>query len=111
MPTTRLNPQQLTSAGVTPTFTGMDLVNGNNYLPAAGRVLLFRNAGVGSVNVTVVTPGLVDGNPVADRVVSVPNGSVPFLVSLNEAAGYRSPTSGEVEFTAAAAVDVAVLQS
>lgn len=111
MPATRLNPQQASSAGLNPAFTAADLVNGNNYLPHAGRVLLFRNAGAAAVNVTLVTPGSVDGNAVADRVVSVPNGSVPFVVSLNEATGYRSPTTGEVEFTAAAAVDVAVVQS
>lgn len=111
MPSTRLNPQQLTSSGSAAVFTAADLVNGNNYLAGAGRVLLFRNAGAGLVNVTLVTPGVVDGLAVADRVISVPNGSVPFLVSLNEASGYRDPNTGEVTLTAAAAVDVAVLQS
>lgn len=43
--------------------------------------------------------------------ISVPNGSVPFIVPLNEATAYRSPTTGEVAFTAAAAVDVAVIQA
>lgn len=111
MPTTRLNPQQLNSSGAAAVFAAADTANGNNYLPQAGRLLLFRNAGGGAVNVTFVTPGTVDGNPVADRVVSVPNASVPFLVSLREAEAYRDPGTGEVAFTVASAVDVAVLQS
>lgn len=111
MPSTRLNPQQLGSARQAATFTAMDLVNGNNYLPQAGRILVFRHAGAGPVDVTIATPGTVDGIAVPERVESVPNGSIPHYVSLNEAAAYRSPSTGEVELAAAAAMDVAVLQA
>lgn len=109
MPTTRLNPQTPGSGGAAIAFAAADLVNGNNYLPESGRCLVFRNAGAGAVNVTIVTPGTVDGLAIPERVVSVPNGSVPFVVPLGMAIDYRSPGMGEVEFTAAAAVDVAVL--
>lgn len=111
MPSTRVNPQQLGSGGAAAVFAAVDLANGSNYLPGSGRLLVFRNAGAGAVNVTLVTPGTVDGNAVADKVISVPNGSVPFYVSLGEAGGYRSPITGEVDFTAATAIDVAVLQA
>lgn len=110
MPATFLEAQEAGVAGLNPAFTAMDLVNGNSYRSASGRCLVFRNAGAGPVNVTIVTPGTSGGNVIADRVVSVPNASVPFMVSTRDEKVYRDG-SGLVTFTAAGAVDVAVVQT
>lgn len=110
MPTTRVNAQQLGPVPAAALFAAVDLVNGNNYLPQAGRILVFRNASATvPSDVSIITPGTVDGNPVGDRTFTVPVSSTVYE-ALGEAHAYRTQGTGEVEFTATAAVDVAVLQ-
>ena len=71
-----LTTQQMTSAGAAITLTaatgGGDTADISN-----GRTFLWvQNAGAGSINVTLTTPGTVDGDlTVGDRVVAVPNGA------------------------------------
>jgi hypothetical protein len=74
----RLSPQQMQASGVTPTYitsgaspllnvTDTFLVNND------GKVFLhFKKTGAGGCNVTIQTPGNVDGLAIADRVVVVP---------------------------------------
>jgi hypothetical protein len=81
MAATFIDAQQATSAGLNPNYFAADTVNGNSFIPAAGRFLLVKNAGGGAVNLTLITPGTVDGNAIADKVVSVPNASVPIVIA------------------------------
>lgn len=109
MPSTRVNAQSTSVAGVNPTYTAVDLVNGSNFLPASGRLLIFQNVGGGSVTVTFTTPAQVEGLTVQDPTVVVPAASSR-AVSLGEAVSYRNG-NGEAEFTATGAINVAVLQA
>lgn len=84
---------------------------GGDTFPNSGReALLVRNGGVGSINVTIATPGQVDGLDVSDRVVAVPASSArligpfpPRLFSVDGQAGnnasvtYSGVTSVTVE--------------
>jgi hypothetical protein len=111
MPATRLDPLRIPPAGVDPGLAPVDLVNGNAFEPSFGRILLFRNPSTTTaVNVTFPTPGTVAGLAIDDLVVPVPASGFR-VVSFGDAVPFRNPATGLVEFTAAAAVDVAVLQA
>lgn len=68
-----------------------------------GRVVLhFKKTGAGICNVTIATPGQVDGQPVADRVVPVPATTGDKLIGpfsekdYNDSAGDLRVTLSEV---------------
>lgn len=109
MATTRIDAQQVTVAGVVPAYTAADLVNGNNFVPNAGRIVLLQNAGGSSATVTFVTPAVVAGLAVADDAVVVAAGTTR-AVSIADPTAFISP-AGSIDFTSSAAVNVAVLQS
>jgi hypothetical protein len=111
MPATFLADQPANASGLNPAYTAADLVNGNSYIPAVGRFLLVKNAGGSPVNLTLVTPGVVDGNAIADKVVSVPIGSVPIVIAPSRAEAYADGATGQVTFTSAAALSVAVVSA
>lgn len=111
MAATFIADQLATSASLNPNYTAADLVNGNSYTAAAGRFLLVKNAGGSPVNLTLVTPGVIDGNAVADKVVSIPIASVPVVIALGTGYGYADPATGLVTFTSAAALSVAVVSA
>ena len=65
--------QQIATSGLNPAFVAA--AGGGDEFPNIGREFLeVINGGGGSINVTLVTTGTVDGEPIADRVVAVPNG-------------------------------------
>jgi hypothetical protein len=112
MATTRVTHQQATAAGLTPVFTACDLVNGNNYLPNADRVLLFQNAGGSPVTVAIPTPGAAPGGlAIADVTVTVPANGLQ-IVSIQPAQFAEFVDgNGQIAFTASAALNVAVIQA
>jgi hypothetical protein len=60
-------PSGLAATYFSPTTTDQFLVDND------GKIYLhFKKSGAGACNVTIVTPGSVDGLAIADRVVSVP---------------------------------------
>lgn len=69
----RINPQDVVRTGLAPTYTGSLSVS-NTYLVANnGRTFLhFKKSGAGACNVTIQTPGSVDGLAVSELVVQVP---------------------------------------
>lgn len=109
MPTTRINPQQAVVAGGTVTFAAADTTNGNNYVPSPGRLVLLQNTSGSPVTVTFVTPGTRSGLAIADDPVVVAATSIA-AVSIQDATDFQS-SAGQVDFTAAAALNVAVLQA
>jgi hypothetical protein len=107
--------QVATFAGLLATHTA-PTVDGDVVDIANGTFLSVINGGGGSINVTVVTPGLIDGDlAVADRVVAVPVGTTPKLIPLNSV-NYRQSAvpadSGRayVDYSAIASVTRAVIQ-
>lgn len=60
------------------------------------------NGGGASINVTIATPGVVDGTLLVDnRVIAVPNGAFPANSKSIDLPGrlYRNPTDGLVDLT------------
>ena len=112
MPRTVVTPQAVTSAGLGPTFEGANLVNGDGHMYLWGdkRILVVVNGSGASVNVTVQTPGSIDGTlAIPDRVVAVPAGATRYMEFENEA--YRQP-DGMVyfQFSANTTITLAVIQ-
>lgn len=71
MSLTTLAVQQIARTGLTPALAAAN--TDGSYVPNDGRMFLQVKNGSGSpINVTVETPGTVDGNAIADLVVAVP---------------------------------------
>lgn len=70
-----LSVQQIARAGIVPAYTAGDAANGHQFANNEKTFLHVKNAGVGSITVTLQTPGSVDGLAVADRTVTVANGA------------------------------------
>ena len=88
---TDLTPQQIARTGLAETYAAVDASNGNQFANDGLMFLYVKNGGVGSINVTIGTPGTVDGLAVADLVVAVANGVNkmigPFPVGIYNQAG------------------------
>jgi hypothetical protein len=106
--------QALPNSGLAPAHTA-PTVDGD--VVDVGRCFLsVINGGGASINVTVLTPGVVDGDlAVADRVVAVPVGTTPKLIPLTSP-NYRQPSSAGadagrayVDYSAIASVTRAVV--
>ena len=64
--------QEISRGGITPSYAAGSASN-TYHLPNDGRTYLhFKKTGAGACNVTIQTPGTVDSQAVADRVVQVP---------------------------------------
>lgn len=109
MARTALSVQQISRDGLTPTYTsattdGHSVVND-------GRVFIHvKNNGASPITVTVQTPGAVDGLAIADRQVTVSNGSEkmigPFLPNVYN----QSDGSIWINYSATTSVTVAALR-
>lgn len=82
MPRVSVTTQLIPFAGLLPTMTAP---TASNDVVDVGRVALHVINGGGSpITVTVVTPGVVDGDlAITDRVVTVPVGTTPTIIPLN----------------------------
>lgn len=91
-------------------------VDGDVVDVASGTFLSVINGGGGSINVTVITPGVVDGDlAVADRVVAVAVGTTPKLIPLNslqykQLSGSADVGRAYVDYSAIASVTRAVIR-
>jgi len=79
VPRTAVALQDVTRAGLAVTEAAGDNVNGNQFTNDGKTILRVRNSSGGSLNVTITTPGTVDGLAVADRVVAVGAGVTTFI--------------------------------
>lgn len=102
MATVTLAAQNVIESGLTPTRTSGLSISNTYQVANDGRVFLhFEKSGLGSCDVTVVTPGSVDGHAIADLVVTVPatTGDVligPFPPAVFNSGGMLSFTLGEI---------------
>lgn len=105
---TAITAQQVTSAGLAPAFEPAN-VDGNSYVLRQARALRVKNGSAAAVNVTLPTPGTVDGLAIADRVVAVPAGA-DMVIGLGRGDVHRQPDGTvHVDYSAVASVTVAVL--
>lgn len=83
---------------------------GDKVAAVDGTVLHVKNGSAGSVTVTLVTPGTVDGLAIADREVAVPAGEDRFI-ALSKT--YRNPSDGlaDVQWSAHEDVTFAVVRA
>lgn len=111
MPRTAITPQVVAATGLNPVTEAANVL-GNSVAQAPGRVLRVTNGSAASINVTVVTPGLVDGDLVLpDRVVAVPAAGTRYL-PMQPNGLYRQPDgSANVDYSAVTTVTVAVLDA
>lgn len=65
--------QDVTRAGLTPAFTACS-GGGDKFIPDNDVYVELVNGSGGALTATFATPGNVDGEPIADRAVSVPAG-------------------------------------
>jgi hypothetical protein len=108
MPRTKITPQPAGSGGLAPNFEAAN-VDGNSYVLRPGRALRVKNGSAAGVNVTVPTPGTVDGLAVAERVVAVAAGA-DVTIGLGRGDAYRqSDGQAHVDYDAVASVTVAVV--
>lgn len=110
MARTALAVQQVERAGLEPAFTAAN-VDGHSIANTGKEALYVVNEDVGSINVTVVAPGTVDGLAVADRVVAVPGGESRILGPYPKNV-YDQPGTEviHVDFSAVTDVTVAALR-
>lgn len=74
MARTALAVQQISRAGITPSYSAAN-ADGHSVLNSGKEFLHVKNGSGSSINVTVQTPGTVDGQAIADRVVAVGAGA------------------------------------
>lgn len=108
MARTAITAQVATPAGLAPAFEPAN-VDGNSFVLRQSRALRVKNGSGASVNVTIPTPGTVDGLAIADRVVAVAAGA-DMLIGLGRGDVYRQ-TDGSVyvDYSAVTSVTVAVI--
>jgi len=95
--------QLIPFAGLLPT---MSAPTAGNDVVDVGRVALHVvNGGGAPITVTIVTPGVVDGDlPITDRAVTVPVGTVPTIIPLSSP-NYRQ-TAASVDVTTPVGADI-----
>lgn len=110
MARTVLAAQQVSRAGLTPVFSAGNA--DGHFVPNDGRVILeVKNTSASPVNVTVQTPGTVDGNAIADLVVAVPATSGDKMIGPFPASIYnQADGSIYVDLSAATGVTVAAVR-
>lgn len=74
MARSELTVQTIVKTGLADTYAAAN-VDGNSFDNDGNTFLHVKNAGVGSITVTIQTPGTVDDLAVSDRTVTVANGA------------------------------------
>lgn len=102
-----ITPQDVSSDGVIIAGTGVsettgDAVNGHAFTNDGRVYLQARNSGASSYDVTIATPGTVDGNAVADKVVSVAAGVTKVIGPFPMSAYNQSDNTVNVDVSNAA---------
>lgn len=114
MARTTLAAQDVLSTGLAPVYSAAN-VDGHSIANSGKEILVVKNGGGTSINVTVQTAALVSGLAVADQVVSVPAGGERMIGRLstsafNRAASDTDPNTVYVDFSAITSVTVALIR-
>jgi hypothetical protein len=99
MPRVNLPHTQITRAGVAPgAEVSGDATNNHSVVNDGNVFLLARNSGAGARTVTIVTPGTVDTQAVADRVISITAAESRYIGPFPPG-DYGDPVNVDVEHT------------
>lgn len=110
MARTDLSPQDIVRTGLNPTFSAADGANQNAFYNNGQTYLHVKNGGGSSINVTIDTPGVVDGLAVSNLIVAVPNGGER-LIGPFPSNVYNQPDGRvHIDWSAVSSVTVAVLR-
>ena len=116
---TYLAPQTITAAGLQATYSaapGAGAGNGSAIDGTGDIVLHVKNGGGAPITVTVITGGTLEGEPVADKAITVTNGTEKFIgpfrpTAFNQPSGGSNPNQVLVDYSAITSVTVAALKS
>lgn len=110
MARTALAVQQVSRSGLNPTFSAAN-VDGHSVKNTGAEAVYVKNGGGAPINVTIPTPGTVDGQAIGDRVVAVPNGGERIIGPFPKNV-YDQPGTDDVhvDFSAVTSVTVAALR-
>lgn len=101
--------QVVSLTGLDPAPLATASAGGDKCATGAGVVLYVKNDHTSSWDVTIATPGTVDGLAVADRTVTVANGTIKLIPVTDR---YRNPSDGlaSISYTGVTALSVAVIR-
>lgn len=111
---TALAVQTIANTGIVPSFTAAPAAG--TELPGDGSTFLYvKNGGGAPINVTIVTGGTLDGEPVADKVVAVANAAEkmigPFRPSAyNQPEGASHAGKVTIDYSAVTSVTIAAFK-
>jgi len=110
MARTALTVQTINRSGIAPAYTAAP-VDGHSIQNSGLEFLHVKNAHTASINVTFQTPGTVDGQAVADRVVVVPN-ATERMIGPFAPGDYNQPGTAElwIDFSVVTAITVAAFR-
>lgn len=104
MARTALSVQQIARSGLEPAYSA---ANADGHSVVNDGKLTFvhvKNGSGSSINVTIATPGSVDGNAIADKVVAVPAGEERIIGPFPTSWYNQSDGTVHVDFSAVTAV-------
>lgn len=110
MPRVTIAPQTPPAVGLVPAYAAADAVNGMQFLNSGRTILHIKNGGAAAINVTIATPGVVDGLALPDQVMAVGIGAERMVSLRNETVYRQADGYTYVDFSAAASVTVAVFE-
>jgi hypothetical protein len=110
MARTALTPQDVARTGIVHTFAAVDAANGNKFTNDGRCCLYVKNGGVGSIDVTIDTPGTVDGNAVANLVVAVGAGVNKLIGPFPPGIYNQSDGNVNVDYSGGTSVTAAVIR-
>lgn len=109
MARTTIVPQAPAPAGTIPTYAAADAANGMQFVNSGRTIFHVKNGGGGSINVTIATPGSVDGLALPDQVIAVGAGAEK-MWSGRPAVYQQADGYTYVDFSGATSVTVAVFE-
>lgn len=105
----RLVPQPVQPTGSAVTFDAA-AAGGDVFAASDGQLLVLKNTSAAAINVTLATPGQVEGLEIADIVVSVPATNGERFVKVPARLVRNSSGDANLTYSAAAGLSVAVVQ-
>lgn len=105
--------QDLLAIGKTPVYAAPNITDTFTFPNDGETFLHVKKSGAGSCNVTIITPGTVDGNAIADLVVVVPATTGDKMIGPFRPEIYNDPTTGlcSVTFSEVTGLTVGVFRT
>lgn len=109
MARTDLTPQLPSATGIVPTFAAAPAL-GSQFRNSGRSILHVKNGGGVSIDVTIPTPGTVDGLALADQIVAVAAGAEKLISVRNRETYKQADGYTYVDYSAVTSVTVALYE-